>query len=127
MSNYQNKAVTSQEQYPPQYQNNTYAQGTEITPMSSQPQMQQPMNEKHEYTAQERGQSYTGQQPQQTPGVSMPMPQQQQQPQQSMAQGQQYQTAIPLYALGPGPAPVDCPVCHVRALTRVEYETGNTT
>ena len=89
-----------------QYTNPANAQGVEITPMSSQPQvqqLQQPMSEKHEYTAQDRGQSFTGQQPQNVQSAPMPMPQQQQQqqPQQpAMQQQQQYQNAVPLYALG---------------------------
>ncbi|KAL8896272.1 MAG: hypothetical protein Q9207_007785 [Kuettlingeria erythrocarpa] len=57
--------------------------------------------------------------------ASMPMQQQQQQ-QQPMPQSG-YQTATPLANLGEGAAPVDCPCCHMRALTRPEYHSGNTT
>ncbi|MCJ1375273.1 hypothetical protein MMC20_006507 [Loxospora ochrophaea] len=35
-----------------------------------------------------------------------------------------YASAVPLSALGPGPAPVDCPACRTRAITRIEYESG---
>jgi len=38
-----------------------------------------------------------------------------------------YQTAIPLMALSMGSAPVDCPVCRKRGLTRTEFQAGNTT
>lgn len=44
------------------------------------------------------------------------------QPQQS-----QYRTATPLHSLGEAPAPVDCPSCGNRALTRIEYKSGQTT
>ncbi|KAL9123717.1 MAG: hypothetical protein Q9217_006881 [Psora testacea] len=39
---------------------------------------------------------------------------------------QQYQTAIPLGNLTDAAAPVDCPICKQRALTRVEKHSGNT-
>ena len=39
----------------------------------------------------------------------------------------QYQSATPLQSLGQGPTPVDCPACGTRAMTRVQYESGNTT
>ncbi|KAI9696803.1 MAG: hypothetical protein M1836_005165 [Candelina mexicana] len=38
-----------------------------------------------------------------------------------------YQTATPLHALSMGPAPVDCPACGKREVTRVTFENGNTT
>jgi hypothetical protein len=38
-----------------------------------------------------------------------------------------YLTAMPLTALNEGAAPVDCPVCGQRALTKAEYTSGNTT
>ncbi|MCJ1312948.1 hypothetical protein MMC25_006624 [Agyrium rufum] len=38
-----------------------------------------------------------------------------------------YQNATPLDKLGEQPAPVDCPTCGVRQLTRTEYHSGNTT
>ncbi|RAL14485.1 LITAF-like zinc ribbon domain-containing protein [Aspergillus homomorphus CBS 101889] len=38
-----------------------------------------------------------------------------------------YNTATPLHALQRGPAPVDCPVCRHREMTRVQPEAGNTT
>ncbi|KAL8760988.1 MAG: hypothetical protein Q9184_002858 [Pyrenodesmia sp. 2 TL-2023] len=52
--------------------------------------------------------------------ASMPM-------QQPPVQQSQYQTATPIANLGEGAAPVDCPCCHMRALTRPEYHSGNTT
>ena len=55
---------------------------------------------------------------------TMPMQQQMQQPMQSQSQ---YHTAIPLGNLQEAAAPVDCPVCRQRALTRTEYVAGNTT
>ena len=55
-------------------------------------------------------------------------PQQQQQQQQQVAQPlQTYNTATPLASLQDSPAPVDCPICHTRAMTRVEAMSGNTT
>ena len=36
-------------------------------------------------------------------------------------------TAFPLHALNQGPAPVDCPVCHRRAMTTIEFEAGSST
>jgi len=38
-----------------------------------------------------------------------------------------YRTATPLTALGRYAAPVDCPSCGERAVTRIEYVTGNAT
>jgi len=38
-----------------------------------------------------------------------------------------YQNATPLASLQQGPAPVDCPVCNVREMTRTEYVSGGTT
>ncbi|KAL8774456.1 MAG: hypothetical protein Q9209_000829 [Squamulea sp. 1 TL-2023] len=87
-------------QYPPQQQ---------YTPMSSPPI--------HEQTKQEY---YPGQENSPTP---MPVPQQQHQ----APVAQAYQTATPIANLGEGPAPVDCPCCHMRALTKTEYHSGNTT
>ena len=44
-----------------------------------------------------------------------------------MQQMNQYKNATPLASIGQGPTPVDCPSCGVRAVTRVEYQSGNTT
>ncbi|TVY34863.1 hypothetical protein LOCC1_G007261 [Lachnellula occidentalis] len=38
-----------------------------------------------------------------------------------------YQMATPLGSLQQGPAPVDCPVCGVREMTRTEFVSGGTT
>jgi len=38
-----------------------------------------------------------------------------------------YHTAVPIMALTQGSAPVDCPVCRKRSLTRTEFEAGNAT
>ncbi|MCJ1435611.1 hypothetical protein MMC27_004985 [Xylographa pallens] len=54
----------------------------------------------------------------QAPGGNMMPPQHQQ---------IQYQSATPLASIGQGPTPVDCPACGTRAMTRVQYESGNTT
>ncbi|KAI4099243.1 MAG: hypothetical protein L6R37_006045 [Teloschistes peruensis] len=73
--------------------------------------------QKHEY--------YPEQQPQ--PGL----PHQHQQPvqlQQMQHPSQTgYQTAIPLANLADTAAPVDCPACRMRALTRTEHHSGGTT
>ncbi|PLB49097.1 hypothetical protein P170DRAFT_408078 [Aspergillus steynii IBT 23096] len=38
-----------------------------------------------------------------------------------------YNTSSPLHTLQRGPAPVDCPICSHREMTRVDVESGNTT
>jgi len=58
--------------------------------------------------------------PQQQFAGQQPMPQQ-------VSQKQQYANATPIQSLGRGSAPVDCPACGQRALTRIQYETGNST
>ena len=57
----------------------------------------------------------------------MPMHQNTMPMQQPMQQQSTYQTAVPLGNLQEAAAPVDCPVCRQRALTRTEYVSGNTT
>jgi lipopolysaccharide-induced tumor necrosis factor-alpha factor len=47
--------------------------------------------------------------------------------QQYIAPKNNYQNATPLASLQQGPAPVDCPVCNVREMTRTEYVSGGTT
>src|ERR1700760_3655659 len=39
----------------------------------------------------------------------------------------QFQTATPLSALNRAPAPVDCPACGHRALTKCDHESGGFT
>ncbi|ERF70700.1 hypothetical protein EPUS_02566 [Endocarpon pusillum Z07020] len=41
--------------------------------------------------------------------------------------GSQFKTATAIPNLGMGPAPVDCPSCGKRGMTRVSYQAGNTT
>ncbi|KAK3174732.1 hypothetical protein OEA41_001978 [Lepraria neglecta] len=84
-----------------------------------EPPAQQPAmatNEKQEY--------YTAAQPveqmQQQPMQQAPVQQMQTQP--SM-----YQNAVPLHSLTEAAAPIDCPTCRQRGLTRVEFVAGNTT
>ncbi|KAI4218265.1 MAG: hypothetical protein L6R36_009044 [Xanthoria steineri] len=52
-------------------------------------------------------------------------------PQQAMPavvpQAQGYQNVVPLANLQDSAAPVDCPCCHMRALTKTEHHSGNTT
>ena len=57
----------------------------------------------------------------------MPMHQNTMPMQQPMQTQSTYQTAVPLGNLQEAAAPVDCPVCRQRALTRTEYVAGNTT
>lgn len=59
-------------------------------------------------------------QPAPQPGVQAQYPQQQQ-------QQQKYMNAVQLAALGEGTAPVDCPSCGKRELTRLTYKTGSMT
>jgi len=49
------------------------------------------------------------------------------QPMEQQVQESQYKNAVPLTNLGMGSAPVDCPSCRKRCMTRVEYVIGNTT
>jgi hypothetical protein len=64
-------------------------------------------------------------------GVAYPQPNnftsQQPAPQQAVGALRMYHTAMPIIALTQGAAPVDCPVCRQRAVTRTEYEAGSTT
>lgn len=49
-------------------------------------------------------------------------------PQANINQGKNhYATALPIRSLQSGPSPVDCPVCGVREVTRVEHHSGMTT
>jgi len=52
---------------------------------------------------------------------------QQQQQQVAAPQQSTYQTAVPLASLQDKPAPVDCPMCKNRAMTRIDAVSGNTT
>lgn len=56
---------------------------------------------------------------QQAPGQNVPGP--------APNNGKGYQMATPLANLQQGPAPVDCPVCGVRELTKTEFVSGGTT
>lgn len=38
-----------------------------------------------------------------------------------------FQVTSPMHVLGPGPGAVQCPVCGVKGVTRITYETGSTT
>jgi len=88
------------------------------------------VNEKHEYT------HINSQQPQQTyqqgpPQQYFQTASQQEFPQQGFPQSNasknNYQIATPLASLQQSPAPVDCPVCGVREMTRAEFVSGGTT
>ncbi|MCJ1470273.1 hypothetical protein MMC07_008918 [Pseudocyphellaria aurata] len=87
---------------------------------------QQPMSPPPQGEIKPEGSYYA---PPQHPGMGQ---QQTSQPQvvvmtQSQPQQQQFHTATPLPNLGEGPAPVDCPSCRTRAVTRTQYVSGNTT
>ena len=45
----------------------------------------------------------------------------------SSQQATQYQTATPIPNLGMSPAPVDCPACGKRGMTKISHHAGNTT
>lgn len=100
------------------------------------PAMASPGQEKHEYYNAGAGATPAHQQsgiPMQThPGMppqqhSHPgMPPQQQSGGYGAPNTQVYHTVTPLASLSEGPAPVDCPVCHTRAMTRCEKHSGNT-
>lgn len=96
-------------------------------------------NEKHEYqhvAPQQTGTTdYTQQYPQQPQETYQQTPAHEQQQtaykQDPIAQnhvpGNTYATAIPLANLQQGAAPVDCPMCHRRELTKTEHVSGGTT
>ncbi|KAL5318779.1 hypothetical protein ACEPPN_013845 [Leptodophora sp. 'Broadleaf-Isolate-01'] len=93
-------------------------------------------NEKHEYGTEQQHMQQANTNPQQTFEQGNPQQTfQQGTPQQSFQVGAtpatndrgKYQMATPLASLQQGPAPVDCPVCGVREMTRAEYVTGGTT
>jgi hypothetical protein len=67
--------------------------------------------------------SHDGQYQQQFPNVAP----QQVSPAGFPQQAPKYQHATPLHGLGESSAPVDCPSCRQRELTRVEYHSGQTT
>lgn len=87
-------------------------------------QQQQPQTETHELSSRELP-AYAQPPTEQTPEI------QPHQPQQTFYAGSQhpsgYNTPTPLYALQKTPAPVDCPACGERKMTRVEAETGSST
>ncbi|KAL8986652.1 MAG: hypothetical protein Q9177_004068 [Variospora cf. flavescens] len=88
-----------------------YYAGQEPTPQHEQQQYPSPMDPpKREY--------YAGQQPIPQHHPSMPM--------QQAVQQSGYQTATPLSNLQDAAAPVDCPCCRMRALTKIELHSGNT-
>lgn len=64
-------------------------------------------------------------QQQQPPPQAHINPAQMAQPTTPGAATHQFQTSMPLSALSRSPAPVDCPSCGQRALTSVQYESGD--
>jgi lipopolysaccharide-induced tumor necrosis factor-alpha factor len=46
---------------------------------------------------------------------------------QGQAQGRTYQNVTPLASLGRSAAPVDCPACGQRSMTRISFLAGNYT
>ena len=93
-----------------------------ITHAQPTPAMSSPGQEKAEYYNAGAGA------PQQA-GMPMPTHPGMPPPQQSGGYGaaQVYHTVTPLQSLSEASAPVDCPVCHTRAMTRTEKHAGNTT
>ncbi|GLB12479.1 hypothetical protein AtubIFM57258_010161 [Aspergillus tubingensis] len=85
---------------------------------------EQQQTETHELSSREMP-AYAQPPTEQTPEI------QPHQPQQTFYAGSQhpsgYNTPTPLYALQKTPAPVDCPACGERKMTRVEAETGSST
>lgn len=102
-----------------------------------QPQVQydQQGNVVHTYYQQVPGQQqqYVQAPMQQQPGqpqvqyVQMPAQQVPQQAQGTPAPTSTFAYAVPLATLQEGPAPVDCPLCRVRQITRTEYIVGSRT
>jgi len=96
-----------------------YQEHPDVVPQPQQTYQQDMYNNQGVYNNQgimPQGQQMYGNEMKQAPG-GMTMPR----------QPQQYQNATPLASLGQGPTPVDCPACGTRAMTRVLYESGNTT
>ncbi|KUJ23058.1 uncharacterized protein LY89DRAFT_679875 [Mollisia scopiformis] len=91
-------------------------------------------NEKHEYMhvgPEQQAYQQNGPQPS-YPQQTYQQPQQSYPPQDAPKQGvpqnnaprNNYQMATPLASLQQGPAPVDCPICGVREMTRTEFVSG---
>ncbi|MCJ1224475.1 hypothetical protein MMC12_001120 [Toensbergia leucococca] len=114
---------------------------TPVSPLEAMPQTEisqiaaqsspQPIPEKSDsyYAYAPQTATYPISTPETTTQPATAPPYAQSQPQQLPQQQQQsqYRTATPLYALNSAAAPVDCPCCGARALTRIEFEAGNTT
>ena len=81
-------------------------QGAQNMPQYQQPQHQQPMHPQAMHP-----------QPNQSPGQVVG----------SVGQGQTYKNVTPVYALSSAPAPIECPACGARTLTRTTLKVGNTT
>ncbi|KAI4281203.1 MAG: hypothetical protein L6R35_005702, partial [Caloplaca aegaea] len=84
----------------------------------------QPNPQQHQYPQQSpmdppKQEYYAGQEPTLQHHPSMPM--------QQAVQQSGYHTATPLTNLESAAAPVDCPCCRMRALTKIECHSGNTT
>ncbi|MCJ1448842.1 MAG: hypothetical protein MMC23_009361 [Stictis urceolatum] len=104
------------EQYPPQQQQ-SYA-GDHI--QNSAPPQSQMVH--HDSTFSQEKAHGNGSVPPQSHVAALPGSDTQQQ---MAAQG--YQTAMPIGSLGAGAAPIDCPACNMRQMTRIEYKSGGTT
>ncbi|WYZ43326.1 hypothetical protein EsH8_VI_001025 [Colletotrichum jinshuiense] len=106
--------------------------GNYISPSSPPPEYQHqhqhqhhqdPMQQQHTGTAMPK---YGGPTPEpQNYGYPPPQPQQSYPMQSGPQNFQAYGTPLP--ALGPHPAPVECPDCHARGVTAVQYSSGGFT
>lgn len=98
---------------------------TPLTLTAAVPAYEEQPAETHELSSSREVPAYTQPPAGQTPEI------QPHQPQQTFYAGSQhpsgYNTPTPLYALQKTPAPVDCPACGERKMTRVEAETGSST
>ncbi|GLA35748.1 hypothetical protein AnigIFM63309_000768 [Aspergillus niger] len=98
---------------------------TPLTLTAAVPAYEEQTAETHELSSSREVPAYTQPPAGQTPEI------QPHQPQQTFYAGSQhpsgYNTPTPLYALQKTPAPVDCPACGERKMTRVEAETGSST
>ncbi|KAH7346411.1 LITAF-like zinc ribbon domain-containing protein [Rhexocercosporidium sp. MPI-PUGE-AT-0058] len=86
-----------------------------------------PSNEKHEYGTEQHMQQQGNMNPQQTFQQGTPHQSFQVEAMPATSNAGRYQMATPLASLQQGPAPVDCPVCGVREMTRTEFKSGGTT
>ncbi|TVY51768.1 hypothetical protein LCER1_G004976 [Lachnellula cervina] len=116
---------------PPSYSNGGAAPGPGVNEKSAYPGHDQPLAQPQQaYSADPDARGFAQNNYSQPPPPEGHYAQEQQQPKgvhAPAAPRNNYQIATPLGSLQQGPAPVDCPVCGVREMTRTEFVSGGTT